>query len=437
MIPRTRLGSFALIAICAARAGAMDPDRVMSQYVRDAWGSDKGLAGEVHAIAQTTDGYLWIGTEKGLFRFDGSDFRPTPGSGSSAILNTSVIGLAVNAQGTLMVRPPERNLLRYAGAGFENILYSLQPRELAITAMCRGKDGDILIAGLLNGVLRYAGGQLQTVAAITALPPSPVIAMAQSSDGRIWLGTRDAGLLYIDQGRAVPVKGFPSSRKINALLAAGPDVWIGTDAGMMRWNGTAITAYGVPVSLRRAPILSMLADRQANLWVGSNSGLLRVNYRGSSSLKVRAAAVNALFEDREGNLWTGGPQGIERWRDSDFSTYGETEGLPSDNNGPIYADSEGRIWFAPHDGGLYWLARDQRVQRVEGIGTDVVYSIGGNNGELWIGRQRGGLTRVRVQGDAASIDTFTEASGSRAKTGVYSVYQSRDGRRVGRHIRAR
>ena len=60
-----------LAAAYIHEASAMDPDRLMTQYVRERWGSDRGLQGEVHAITQTGDGYLWIGTEKGLFRFDG------------------------------------------------------------------------------------------------------------------------------------------------------------------------------------------------------------------------------------------------------------------------------------------------------------------------------------------------------------------------------
>src|SRR5579872_2675592 len=102
-----------LAAVCAQRASALDPDRVMSQYVHDSWGSDKGLAGEVHAIAQTKDGYLWIGTEKGLFRFDGLSFHPVSDQGPTPVPLTKAIGLAADSRGNLMVRLPERNLLRY------------------------------------------------------------------------------------------------------------------------------------------------------------------------------------------------------------------------------------------------------------------------------------------------------------------------------------
>jgi len=66
-----------LVALAmAAPAVALDPDRGISRYVRSAWGAERGfVGGTVHALAQTADGYLWIGTERGLIRFDGATFE--------------------------------------------------------------------------------------------------------------------------------------------------------------------------------------------------------------------------------------------------------------------------------------------------------------------------------------------------------------------------
>jgi signal transduction histidine kinase len=224
-------------------------------------------------------------------------------------------------------------------------------------------------------------------------------------------------------------KGLPT-RKITSLLAVGTDVWIGTDDGVARWNGSEITTEGVPSSLRRASALVMLTDRQSNLWIGTTAGLLRVNAGGVASLDVPkgpAPAVNALFEDREGNLWSGGPWGIERLSDEAFATYGRREGLPSDHVGAIFADSEGRKWFAPIEGGLFWLDQQQRGRVTQaGLDADVVYSIAGGKDGLWAGRQRGGLTHLHSRGGMLVAESYTQATGL-AQNSVYSVYQSRDG----------
>jgi signal transduction histidine kinase len=139
------------------------------------------------------------------------------------------------------------------------------------------------------------------------------------------------------------------------------------------------------------------------------------------------APVSALFEDREGNIWTGDSLGIERLRDSAFVTYSVADGLPSDSNGPVYVDSEQRTWFAPLEGGLYWL-KNGRIGSVTdaGLGHDVIYSIAGNEGELWVGRQQGGLTRLRYKGSSVTANTYRESDGL-VQNSVYAVGQSRDG----------
>jgi ligand-binding sensor domain-containing protein len=417
-----------LLAACAFQATALNPNRDISEYVHDRWGSDQGLPGDVHGITQTSDGYLWIGTERGLFRFDGLTFLPVVDQGPSPVSLSNVDGLTIDGLGNLIVRLPERNLLRYANKKFDNILYSLQPRELAVTAMCRGKDGSILLTGIIQGVLRYSAGRFETIAPAASLPASPIVSMIESADGKIWLGTRDEGLFYLEGRSVINAKGQIPSRKINALLSVGADVWVGTDKGMVRWNGTGITADGIPPSLRNAEVLAMLKDHHSNLWIGGGTGLFRVNAGLLADDHERAGgAVRTLFEDREGSLWAGGPSGIERWRDSNFITYGKPEGLPSDHNGPIYADSQGRVWFAPLEGGLVWMKGGQRGRVVEdGLGADVVYSVAGNQDDLWIGRQRGGLTHLRYRGSRLVAETFTQAGGL-ARNSISSVYQSRDG----------
>ena len=421
----------ALIAVCALPARALDPNRVESQYVHDTLAGDKGLEGEVHAITQTSDGYLWIGSDAGLFRFDGLDFRRMLDRSPSPVTIVNVMGLALDAQGKLMVRLPERNLLRYADGKFDNALYPLVPRELAVTAMCRGNDGNLYLAGLIHGILRYVDGRFETVAPVTALPASPIISIAQSADGKIWLGTRESGLFYLEGKRITAVRGQLPSPKVDALLADGGRVWIGTDGGLAQWNGAALTDETVPASLKRSHVLAILADHQSNLWVGTTTGLFRVNGKiaapFNSPERGSDAVVNSLFEDREGTLWVGGKWGIERWRDGNFMTYGQPEGLPSDHNGPIYADADDRTWFAPLEGGLYWLGGGH-VTRVTqaGLPADVVYSIAGSNGDLWLGRQRGGLTHLYMKDGALTSKTFTQADGL-AQNSVFSVYRSRDG----------
>jgi signal transduction histidine kinase/ligand-binding sensor domain-containing protein len=424
----------ALAVTClAASAQAMDPDRAMSQYGRERWGTDRGFpGGTVQAISQTADGYLWLGTDKGLLRFDGSTFRRFPDSSVSSVSIARVLGLAADTRGSLWVRTGGAGVLRYRDGRFQTAL-DLETMEDAVTAMTRTRDGSMVFAGIVNGPLRWNGERLETIAPRALLPArTPVTSIGEAADGTLWLGTQGEGLFQIVPGQVTPVtKGLPD-RSITAVLPVGArDVWVGTTRGVVRWDGSAITSKGLSPQLAHVVAATMTGDRDSNVWIGTGDGLLRVNARGVSKLELgeegRPLAVTALFEDREGSLWVGTPHGLERLRDTSFTTYGRAEGLPSENGGPIHVDLEGRTWFAPMSGGLYWVRNGEVGEvKADGLASDVVYSLAGSKGGLWIGRKQGGLTRLEFDGPSVRARTYRKAAGLVEDT-IYSVHESRDG----------
>jgi ligand-binding sensor domain-containing protein/signal transduction histidine kinase len=423
-----------LVVLWGARpAVALDPDRAMSQYLRTAWGPEHGLVGgAIGAIAQTPEGYLWLGTEKGLIRFDGVTFTMVADAGPSTRSRAPVLGLIADSDGNLWIRRAAADLVRHRDGAFTRALPDLSPPEDAFTAMAVGRDGALLLAGLVYGAVKVQGGRAAPLTPPAAMPArSPVISMTQAEDGTLWMGTRDAGLFALANGRVQTVTKGLQDRKVNTLLALdGSEVWVGTDAGVVRWNGRALTSEGVPAALSRLQVLAMTRDRGSNVWIGTPTGLLRVNAKGVSALRDREdspRAVTVVFEDREGNLWIGRGRAIERLRDSSFTTYSRGEGLPSETNGPVYVDSRGRTWFAPAEGGLYWLdgARVAPV-REAGLDADVVYSIAPSREGLWVGRRRGGLTQLRFEGEGWRARSYTSADGLPADS-VFAVHEDRDG----------
>ncbi len=420
----------------AAATHAVDPERALSQYIRDQWTSEKGFpGGQVYALTQTADGFLWIGAEKGLVRFDGLSFRLIQPTGLAAGTGPTVLGVVAAPDGSLWARMRGPALVRYHDRSFENIFANSGLPASVVTAMFRPREDVILLSTLEHGAVAYRNGAFTTIAASRSIPTSSfIIAMAETRDGEVWLGTRDAGLLRVQGTRVTrTMQGLPNL-KINSLLAGEKgDLWIGTDHGLARWTGTEVTSSGVPEPLRKLPVLAMIRDRESNVWIAAGShGLLRIDSRGVAARDERntrlGGDVTALFEDRDGNIWIGTTKGIERLRDGVFTSYSVAQGLPSDSVGPVHVDASQRIWFAPPAGGLYWL-RDGRVGRVDqpGLNHDVIYSIAGDRDDVWIGRQRGGLTRLRPQRDGSfAAERFTQADGL-AQNSVYAVHQARDG----------
>src|SRR5271156_2881143 len=284
----------AILLICFVfSARAVDPNRMASQYIHDRWGSARGFTGgAVSSIAQTPDGYLWIGTEKGLYRFDGLTFRQFPQALPATLPIGAIQALMTDAQGYLWIVLQTTRVLRYRDGKFE---LGRDEAEEGITAITKGKDGNALFASLALGALTYASGKFEILAATRgrtnytapasnevydqlttrrawatgvtahrlAEPNSAVLAMAETADGKLWLGTQDKGLFFLQGGKISGVSRPSDDRKINCILPfSNGELWIGTDHGLARWFDSEITASAVPPALLHIPILSLARDRQ-------------------------------------------------------------------------------------------------------------------------------------------------------------------------------
>lgn len=407
-------------------AVALDPNRTAADYVRDRWGPREGFhGGPVNAIAQTPDGYLWIGSDNGLARFDGHTFRLFDHANTPSLPAGHVLELTTDSEGVLWVRIQGPHLLRYRAGVFEEAV-EVDLTTPGATTMSKGARGGMLIARS-EAPHRYSGGQFTPVA-----PRGAVVGLAISiaeTEDAVWIGTRDRGLFAVRNGEGAPVAGLPD-QKVNALLPGkGGELWIGTDSGLARWNG-GITSQGVPPSLAHRQVLVLAGDRDSNVWVATPDGVFRIDPTGAAFPGPPAApgggTIRAIFEDRERNVWMGGSGGLERYRDPPFVSYAAKPDAYEDS-GPLYTDAAGRIWHAPASGGLAWLKGSERREVAgAGLADDVVYSIAGGPGELWAGRRSGGLTQLREDGGEFHLQSYTVADGL-ASSSVYAVHRSRDG----------
>ena len=432
--PRLRkalINGIAFLCLTNAAFG-LDPARKISQYVHDRWGEDKGfVGGRIYAICQSVDGYLWIGTERGLVRFDGFNFtliqRPLADSPPIG----PVRGLVTDASGNLWIRLEGPNMLLYHDGKFEDPNARIDLQDIIFTAAASDYEGRIILSGLGDRTFRYESGRLETIGSAEQNPGN-VISLAATRDQSIWLGTQDNGLFRLSEGHISKVAQELKDSKVNALLPAETGgVWIGTDKGLYLWEGGVLATLNLPSELRRLQILALARDRGANLWIGTSHGIVRITQSGAISLDQLnpkpGLEVTAIFEDLDGGIWFGGSRGIERLQNGMFTTYSTSEGLPSSGNGSVYAGPMGRIWFAPLSGGLYWLKEGQVGHiTADGLEHDVVYSISGGDGQVCVGREHGGLTVLSEKGDSFTARTYTQADGL-AQNSVYTVHRDRDG----------
>src|SRR5260370_13988624 len=403
----------------------------------DIWDAAAGFpGGYVYSITQTADGYVWIGTSKGLLRYDGLTFVSIRASESSA--GFPVLGLVTDSADQLWAADDHTHLFRYSAGRLEGPLPDNGRHQFVAAPINKSSDGWLLFVSTVQGLIEYERGTARVLLDPTNIPNWPT-AVAQTADGAFWIGTIETGLFRLDVRRGAReiqhVAGLERA-KINCLLPIKPSsLLIGTDKGLLTLhNGHLI--QNANSELGNLEILALANGRKGDVWIGTDGHLFKVHAKDIhadgriNSLDHLAVhgTVTSLFEDREGNLWIGGPETIERHRDVGFTTYLSSEGLTSNNCGAIYVDPQERVWFARWDGGLFQLSQG-RIQQIEvmGLKNDTVYSIAGGAGdEVWVDRKYGGVTRLRLQGDALQASTYTRRSGL-AQDAVDTIYRAADG----------
>lgn len=260
----------------------------------------------ISAIAQTPDGYLWIGTEKGLFRFDGLSFRVFQQASPESLPIGPVQKLMTDNNGNLWVLLANTKLLRFHDGKFE---LGREQAEVGVTAIGKRANGAPLFASLAYGALTYQDGKFLSISASSDLSsaatapssddlstrlswatsvaahslaqPDTVTSAVETSDGRVWLGTRDKGLFYLEHGRISHIHLPGVSRNVQSILPLdNGDLWIGTGKGIFLWNGKGVSQIGISPALRQADVRAMIRDRDANIWLGTSAGLLRINKDG-------------------------------------------------------------------------------------------------------------------------------------------------------------
>jgi ligand-binding sensor domain-containing protein/signal transduction histidine kinase len=415
-------------------ARALDPNRSASQYMRDRWTTSNGFpGGRVNAITQTPDGYLWIATSNALVRFDGFTFQTFEQLNPANRIISAFQALLTDSDGNLWLEDESRRLLQYRDRALVNGLSNSGFPEDRIAAVARAQDGGLVMATPALNTLHFRHGKIETRG--PALGPLPGVvprSIAETSDGKIWIGSFEEGLFYEDRGQINSVKTGLPENKINCLLpVANGGLWIGTDSGLIFWDGVKISSQVFAKPMNHVQVLALAQDRNSNIWVGTPSGLFRMPARNPLSMETvpdeEGRAITVIFEDRDGDLWVGDSYGLERMRDGAFSTFSKAEGFSPDGNGPVYVDGENRIWVAGSDGGLYRIA-DSHVERVQvrGFRSDTVYSIAGSGDEIWLGQRQSGLTRLIPRGKGFVATSYMHSDGL-AQNSVSAVFVSRDG----------
>ncbi|HLI84924.1 MAG TPA: two-component regulator propeller domain-containing protein [Bryobacteraceae bacterium] len=418
----------ALACALAPSAFPLDPHKGLTQYSRKLWTQQNGLPQDtIRAIGQTTDGYLWLGTDEGLARFDGYDFTVFNKENSKLPSNT-ITALCAGLDGSLWIGTGA-GLTRYQNREFHTYTTKDGLPDDGIGPLFVDHAGTLwIVAG--TDLAEYDGHKFTVFAAGKDLPLNTVRTVYEDRHHVLWVGGF-GGIVKKSGERFVPVleSNIIAGDAISRLAVDDHDnLWIGGSSGMIVLYPDGRTRlYTTRDGLPDLFIRAMWLDRDGNLWAGTNNGLARFQNNRFVTLaglggRFTLDEVRSLFEDREGNLWVGDDDGLIRMRDDIFSDYGVGEGLPGYDASTVLQDHAGRIWIGYRDSGLVLFSPDgyKQYTRRDGLPSDEVFSIRETRGgELLVGT-RDGLARGMASTQGIHFTNFRPPD----PLARYSVYDS-------------
>ena len=384
----------AVLMLLPGPARALLPDKAFHHYVRNTWSIQDGLP-QISVLAMTQDrqGYLWVGTQAGLARFDGVRFVSFTPETEPQIPGTWIHALHTGRDGRIWIST-YKGVAVYDGKAFKTVAAADAARWPALDAgeFAEDNEGTISVA-TTAGVFQVRDDQL--VAVVDS--PAPAQSLLFRQDG-LWVGGRGA-VYRLAGGRwdALPLPLDSATAPVNHLVETQGRIWAATAQGLFFRDGDRWQRFTEAPALAGTPIDLLFADRDGNLWAGGDAGLARI--REDRLAEYIAAAgpggmsgLRLAFEDREGNLWLGSQwEGLTRLHDSWTRRFSVAEGLHEPIVWSLSPDPDGRrIWVGLNDGiSLFDSGRFTLVTRGSALPHPHAYNLLAEKDRLWIGTRRG------------------------------------------------
>jgi ligand-binding sensor domain-containing protein/signal transduction histidine kinase/CheY-like chemotaxis protein len=380
---------------------ALDAGRTPRQYVHDVWMTEEGLPqATVKAVMQSRDGYLWVGTEEGLARFDGVRFVVFNSRSVRAFGDDHVLSLLEDRSGNLWIGT-QGGLLRHRDGAFTEFAAKGLPSDI-VYSLYEDRD-DSLWIGARGGIARFRAGLLATNRD-PAIAGRTIWSIHQDRSGTMWLGTDLYGLVKIERNTVTTyttATGLPHDAIPVITELSDGRLIIGTNgAGLYEWSGGHFIPFRASGTLPSGAITALLEDSSRNLWVGTTAGLARIS-RGVISAdapgELGSSQINALAEDAEGSLWIGTTSaGLHRLRDGRAHTITSADGLPSDRAQVVLHDRSGGTWIGTRDGAAHLAdGRVTTYSTANGLPNPSVRSLfQSSDGAIWLGTELGGVVRI-------------------------------------------
>jgi ligand-binding sensor domain-containing protein/signal transduction histidine kinase len=396
------------------------------------WSSENGLPqNSVHQILQTRDGYIWIATEGGVARFNGTQFTIFNQENNSTFTSNDICCLVEDRSGTLWIGTAD-GLLQYTQGAFRRyttvdglpspVVLSVAPTDdgfmvvltsgglakydgqrftslaASPSALGAGPNGSVLLA-TGTGLFSYDQKHMRAVP-LPNLPTEPIEGLGSLKDGSLWTRTRTALLLWNQGHLRIWRTGreLPGTRVQSFLADSRGDLWVGTDQGLVLLSPTTTidkARLEIQPNLGATSILTLFEDQEHNLWVGTDTAGLHIlrQQKFRTLPPLSGYAITAITQTNDGAIWSGSKgEGLFRYEAGQTRHLSIKDGLLSDIILTLAADRDGSLWVGTPDG-LNHLQGGGKIKSytsADGLPDDFIRSLFSDiDGSLWVGTRRG------------------------------------------------
>ena len=371
--------------------------------------------GTIYDIWQARDGFLWLGTQTGLVRFDGVRYTPAETLFSGIPDNLWIRAGFEDEHGALWVGTNDAGIFRFQDGKAQQFSTKEGMPSDQVFCVVPAADGG-LWACTGNGLVRFSDGKISILRTHEDPASDVVRAGCLATGGKLWVGG-DEPAVYSQNGDgfdSIPLRSIPADASVRAMACSGESMWVGTTAGLVQVKGTTQRLFTQKDGLADDGVLSLHEGRDGSLWIGTRSGFSRLRNGEFESFRpqdgLSQSSVFSVYEDREGSLWVGTKHGLNQFVDGRAVPYTANEGLPSNAAGPLFQDGSGGIWVGTLDAGLARFdGRHFSTQSVrQGLASNTILALAdAGGGAIWAGTASG-LNLLR-NGRVAEV--YTKKSG--------------------------
>ncbi|HEX3798671.1 MAG TPA: two-component regulator propeller domain-containing protein [Verrucomicrobiae bacterium] len=427
------LAAIVILALFSHSAQGEESTNTNVQYSSRAWLMEEGLPqNAVQALTQTRDGYLWVGTLKGLSRFDGAQFTVFNPQNTPGLKSSSISALCESSDGSLWIGTSGGGLTVFRDGIFTFFGPSNETRGNTVRTILQTHDGSLWV-GTLDGLFRWQNGNWSHFTQKDGLCTNVVRSLCEV-DGGVMIGT--AGGVNVWRKGVIAMENSFADKSVRVIFQdSQSNLWVGLSEGLYCLKNGELTLYQKKDGLADNYITTLFEDRRGQLWVGTYGGLSRwVNGKFIVEKDSQGSfydQVNAITEDAEGDMWIGARDGLQQLRIKRFTTYTRQQGLAHNNIMSVLEDKKGNVWISTWGGGLSQLQGDKIINHTSengdsnGLTSNLILALyEDRDGSLLIGTDYEGGTFRLADGEFSRVWSQEQALMDRV---VRVIYRDREG----------